>query len=169
MERHGRLPPARSTGRVAGTARSLENSPSSTPINRLLKALGLVFLGLGALGIFLPLMPTTIFWIIAVWCFASSAPELKRWIHDHPQFGAGVRNFTDHGILSRRGKAYALTGMYGGLALSTWLFDLSTSIWAGVGIGLLPVAAYLLTRPTSSSEPAAAEGAPPALSDKPGD
>jgi uncharacterized membrane protein YbaN (DUF454 family) len=146
----------------------LENSPSNTPTNRLLKALGLAFLGLGALGIFLPLMPTTIFWIIAVWCFASSAPELKRWIHNHPQFGAGVRNFTDHGILSWRGKIYALTGMYGGLALSTWLFALSTTVWAGVGIGLLPVAAYLLTRPTRE-KPARAENAPPTLSDKPDD
>ncbi len=146
----------------------MQNSPPNTPTNRLLKALGLVFLGLGALGIFLPLMPTTIFWIIAVWCFASSAPELKRWIHNHPQFGAGVRNFTDHGILSRRGKVYALTGMYGGLALSAWLFALSTTVWAGIGIGLLPVAAYLLTRP-SSGNPADAENAPPTLSDKPGD
>ncbi len=127
----------------------MPNSPPNTPTNRLLKALGLVFLGLGALGIFLPLMPTTIFWIIAVWCFASSAPELKRWIHEHPQFGTGVRNFTDYGVLSSRGKFYALTGMYGGIALSAWLFDLRAVVWAGIGLGLMPIAIYLLTRPTT--------------------
>ena len=125
----------------------MENSPPRTSTNRLLKGLGLVFLALGALGIFLPLMPTTIFWIVAVWCFASSAPELKRWIHDHPQFGSGVRNFTDHGVLSTRGKVYAVAGMYGGLALSAWLFSMTTTLWLGIGVGLLPVALFLVTRP----------------------
>ena len=115
----------------------------------LLKALGLIFLALGGLGIFLPLMPTTIFWILAVWCFASSAPELKRWIHEHPQFGTGVRNFTEFGVLSRRGKAYAVSGMYGGLALSAWLLDMRPAVWVGIALGLLPVALYLLTRPAT--------------------
>ena len=157
------LSPAPTAGSTSLNRRSLslQNSPSSTPLNRLLKALGLIFLGLGALGIFLPLMPTTIFWIVAVWCFASSAPELKRWIHDHPQFGSGVRNFTEHGVLSRRGKVYSVLGMYGGLALSAWLFGLDTRVWGGIGIGLLPVVAYLVTRPASHEpQPGAAE--PPA-------
>ncbi len=135
---------------------SLQNNIPSTPLNRLLKALGVLFLGLGALGIFLPLLPTTIFWIIAVWCFASSAPELKRWIHDHPQFGSGVRNFTDHGVLSGRGKIYALSGMYGGLGLSAWLFQMAPAWWAGIGVGLLPVALYLITRPVAIRAEAAA-------------
>jgi uncharacterized membrane protein YbaN (DUF454 family) len=132
-------------------ALSLNKNPSSSSPNRLLKALGMVFVGLGAVGIFLPLMPTTIFWIIAVWCFASSAPELKRWIHEHPQFGAGVQNFTEHGVLSSRGKTYALLGMYGGLALSAWLFQMPTAWWAGIGMGLLPVALFLITRPISEA------------------
>ena len=127
----------------------MQNSTPRTSTNRLLKGLGLIFLALGALGIFLPLMPTTIFWIVAVWCFASSAPELKRWIHDHPQFGSGVRNFTDHGVLSTRGKLYAVFGMYGGLALSAWLFSMTTPLWLGIGVGLLPVALFLVTRPAA--------------------
>jgi len=129
----------------------LENNPSSSPPNRLLKALGLVFLALGTVGIFLPLMPTTIFWIIAVWCFASSAPELKRWIHDHPRFGSAVRDFTEHGVLSGRGKVYALVGMYGGLVFSAWLFDMKPAWWGGIGVALLPVALYLTTRPSSAT------------------
>jgi uncharacterized membrane protein YbaN (DUF454 family) len=134
----------------------LDKNPTRSPPNRLLKALGLLFFGLGAVGIFLPLMPTTIFWILAVWCFASSAPELKRWIHEHPQFGAGVRDFTEHGILSTRGKLYSVAGMFGGLAFSAWLFDMTPAWWGGIGVGLMPVALFLLTRPASSAtDPAA--------------
>ena len=49
-------------------------------------ACGLVFTALGIVGAFLPLMPTTIFLILAAGCFARSSPRLEAWLLDHAQF-----------------------------------------------------------------------------------
>lgn len=71
--------------------------------------LGWFFVALGIIGAFLPVMPTTIFLIIAAWCFARSSPELEAWLLAHPLFGAPLRNWRERGAISRRAKILACT------------------------------------------------------------
>lgn len=73
--------------------------------------LGLMFTGLGVLGAFLPVMPTTIFLILAAACFGRSSPRLDAWLMNHPQFGPTLRDWRTYGAISRRGKSFALGGM----------------------------------------------------------
>ncbi|MEE8307567.1 MAG: YbaN family protein [Gammaproteobacteria bacterium] len=122
----------------------------------LLRVAGFALFGLGFVGMFVPLLPTTIFWILAVWAFAGSSPAWRARILDHPQFGAAVGEFVDHRVLRRRGKCYAILGIYGGLGLSTWLLHLSAPWALGLGLALLPLAIYLITRaetPTNVAPP----------------
>jgi uncharacterized membrane protein YbaN (DUF454 family) len=49
--------------------------------------LGLIFVGLGFVGAFAPLMPTTIFLILAAACFIRSSSRLEAWVLNHPRFG----------------------------------------------------------------------------------
>ena len=75
----------------------------------------------GLVGAFLPVLPTTGFWILAAFCFARSSPDLYRRILEDPRFGATVRDLVERGIVSRRAKTLALCGMSAGagaLALS---------------------------------------------------
>ncbi len=68
---------------------------------------GWFFVGLGIVGAFLPVMPTTIFLIIAAWCFARSSPELEAWLLAHPVFGTALRRWREKGAISRRAKLMA--------------------------------------------------------------
>lgn len=102
---------------------------------------------LGFIGALLPVMPTTIFLILAVACFARSSPRLERWLLDHPRYGTPLRLWREQGAISGKGKAFAGAGMAIGYAL--FLYGARPS-WplALIVAGLFAAsAAYVLSRP----------------------
>lgn len=82
-----------------------------------------VFLSLGILGAFLPLLPTTVFIILAAWAFAKSSPEREAWLLKHKTFGPPLRNWRKYRAISTRAKtmAYCLITLSG--FLSVWLLQ----------------------------------------------
>jgi uncharacterized protein len=117
----------------------------------LLRALGLVCVGLGILGAFLPLLPTTIFFIIAVFCFAKSAPSWRRRILDHPRFGPPVRRFVHHGSISRRAKVIAIGAIAANFTLTLAFVEMTTLTTAILATVLAAVAVYIATRPETTA------------------
>lgn len=73
--------------------------------------LAYVSLGLGIIGAFLPVMPTTVFVLIAAWAAARGSDRLHRWLHAHPRFGPAIRDWELHGAVSRRAKWLATWAM----------------------------------------------------------
>ncbi|WP_242122865.1 YbaN family protein [Sphingobium sp. Sx8-8] len=69
---------------------------------------GFLSLGAGAIGAFLPLLPTVPFMILAAFCFARSSPALEARLLEHRHFGPHIRNWRERGAISRRGKKAAL-------------------------------------------------------------
>lgn len=65
---------------------------------------GLTSLGLGSIGVILPLLPTVPFMILAAFCFANSSPRLEAWLVEHHVFGAHIKNWRDRRAITRRGK-----------------------------------------------------------------
>ncbi len=111
------------------------------------RLVGFASVALGVIGLFLPLIPTVPFMLLAAYCFARSNPALEARILAHPQFGPHIRAWRERGTISRRGKTAAVIAFAAsaglGLALLRWPVSLVPAAIAVVG------SAWILTRPTS--------------------
>ncbi|MBB4630797.1 YbaN family protein [Sphingosinicella soli] len=120
-------------------------------------ALGFLSLALGIIGAFLPLLPTTIFIIIAAYFFGRSSERLEARILNHPKLGPPVVAWRREGAISTRAKIAACTGMAAGYAI----FHVTGNpapLWRGLAAaGLIASAIFVVTRP----KPSAAQAAEP--------
>jgi uncharacterized membrane protein YbaN (DUF454 family) len=108
--------------------------------------LGWMNVGLGLIGAVLPLMPTTIFLIVAAGCFARSSPELERWLVEHPRFGPPLRDWRAHGAIRPAAKRAAVLAMALSMA-PTVILGAPVWVMATQAVALTAVAAFLITRP----------------------
>lgn len=70
---------------------------------------GFVSLGLGILGIVLPLLPTTPFLLLAAACFLKSSDRLYNWILNHRLFGKYLKNYYQHRAIPLKIKIIAIS------------------------------------------------------------
>jgi uncharacterized protein len=128
---------------------SLQHDPrrEGTPSRPWLLVGGWLLFGLGILGIFLPVMPTTIFWIGAVWCWSRSAPHLTQRILSHPHFGKPVQRFIEHGEMTRQGKLAAIGGIGAGFLLLQLFSHPAWPLSLLIALMLSGVATWLWFRP----------------------
>ena len=103
--------------------------------------LGFIFLAIGAVGLVLPLWPTTIFWIAAVFCLAESHPKVRDWIYTRPGIGRIVEDFVERGEISRKGKMAAIGGMLLACLISGWFLRHS---WLGLSVLIGSIAVGIL-------------------------
>lgn len=108
--------------------------------------LGICAFVLGVIGLFLPLLPTTVFMIVAAACFARSSPRLHDWLVGHKVFGPAIQRWRAHGAIAPRAKRMALIAMAAAFGLSVVL-GLALVLLAVQGAVLLGVAAWIWTRP----------------------
>jgi uncharacterized protein len=113
--------------------------------------LGWCFVALGAIGALLPLMPTTIFLILAAGCFARSSPRLEAWLLGHPRFGPALRAWRSERAIPMKGKMAACIGMAVGLALFEIGAHPRPLVLVPVALAVLGCAVWIVTRPTAQS------------------
>ncbi|ASP76186.1 DUF454 domain-containing protein (plasmid) [Sinorhizobium meliloti] len=118
-----------------------------------LLSLAWLMVGLGIVGIFLPLLPTTPFLLLAVWLFSRSSPRLAKWLMDHPLFGPLLRDWREEGTISRRAKISAVLLM--SLALIyLWVAFEPPAIALLVVTGIMFICgAFIVSRPEPPNNP----------------
>lgn len=87
----------------------------------LLLATGWLCVGLATAGVFLPLVPTTPFLLLALWLFARSSPRLRLMLLRHRLLGPYIRGYASKEGLSWRAKVTTLALMWGTMAMSAFL------------------------------------------------
>lgn len=100
--------------------------PGSLPplwLRALWVAAGVLALVTGIVGIFVPLLPTTPFVLLAAFCFARSSPRLEAWLLAHPRFGPMVRNWRERHAIPLRAKQLAWTMMTLAAVWSWWVIE----------------------------------------------
>lgn len=107
---------------------------------------GLVCVGLGLAGMFLPVMPTVVFFLIAAILFARSHPEWERRIMEHETLGPPIRAFRERGAIGPTAKVSAV-GAMAVSSVATWFLLDGWVRWAPAAVcGVC--ALYILTRPS---------------------
>lgn len=108
---------------------------------------GFVSLGLGSLGILVPLLPTTPLVLVAAFAFANSNERLHQWLLDHNVFGPLIHNWRRHRAISRTAKALSVLSM-AAILLISWFLDVAMWIIVAQALTLACVAAFILSRPS---------------------
>lgn len=113
--------------------------------------LGLIFVGVGIIGIITPILPTTVFFLIAGGLFVNASPRLHLWLHRNRLTGPFLRAYSEGGGLSRKRKAGTIVFLWLTLLVSAWF--VRETLWlmailGAVGIGVTWHVATLKKRHT---------------------
>ena len=86
----------------------------------LLLGLGHVSVGLGVIGIFLPLLPTTPFLLLAAWCYSKSSERFHSWLLTNKWFGDYIRNYQEGKGIPLKTKLYAISFLWATILFSAF-------------------------------------------------
>ncbi|MBM3660799.1 MAG: DUF454 domain-containing protein [Actinobacteria bacterium] len=105
---------------------------SSRVVRAVWLAVGFVSVGIGSIAIVVPGLPTTVFFVLAAWCFGRSSPRFEQWVLSLPRVGPLVGDFRAGLGMPARAKAFALTVMWAAIGLSA--FALRDRSWIAAAI-----------------------------------
>ena len=111
---------------------------------------GLVAVGVGGVGVVLPGLPTTGFFVLAAWCFSKSSPRLEAWVLGLPGIGQLVLDYRDGLGMPRRAKVLAIAMMIAFGAVGALFFIdhlvIQIVVLAAIAVGTWYVAFMVPTR-----------------------
>jgi uncharacterized membrane protein YbaN (DUF454 family) len=110
--------------------------------------LGLGFVAIGVAGIFLPVLPTTPFMLLAAACFARSSERFYHWLLNHRILGHTVREWQQHRSIPRRTKWFAIITMAATLAVSVIFFVPHPELQFALALFGVVLAIYLYRIPS---------------------
>tara|TARA_R110000796_G_scaffold218939_1_gene334907 strand:+ start:857 stop:1234 length:378 start_codon:yes stop_codon:yes gene_type:complete len=105
---------------------------------------------IGVLGIFLPLLPTTVFMLMAVYCASKGSPRFEAWIRSRHYVGPLLVTWEQERAIPRRAKLAAVSMIALSALITAWSLGPGWTRW-GVITLLMLIALWLATRPEPSS------------------
>lgn len=118
----------------------------------LLLILAWLAVGLGIIGIFLPVLPTTPFMILGAALFARSSPRFEKWLLDHPRYGKPLTDWRRQGAIARPAKIASVSLMSASFLIVWFAGPEAMALKIGVGIVLVLSALFVVTRPEPGAD-----------------
>jgi len=100
---------------------------------------GTVSVGLGVLGMFLPLLPTTVFLLLGAYCYSHSSERFHNWLMNNRWCGSYITNYKSGRGISLRQKFSTIVMLWASIAFSIWMLGAGfwiTLMLAAVAIGV---------------------------------
>jgi uncharacterized membrane protein YbaN (DUF454 family) len=88
---------------------------------QLLITIGTICVVIGVIGIFVPILPTTPFLLLAAACFLRSSPRFHSWLMNNRLFGTYIRNYTEGRGIPIRVKLFTIALLWATIGISIWL------------------------------------------------
>ena len=114
--------------------------------------LGWLLFSLGVVGAFLPVLPTTPFMLLALWCFARSSDRFHDWLYTHRLFGPPLQLWQEHRVIPLAAKYIALTFMTASLIYLFVFLDTATWVKVLMTTSMALGAGFILTKPSLPPE-----------------
>lgn len=108
--------------------------------------LGWCSVSLGIVGIFLPLIPTTPFLLLAAWCFSRSSPTFHNWLMTHPKLGPIITTWNSGDGLPVKVRNRIILVMWASMILSMLIIG---KLWSAVLLTAIgtSVTIYIMRKP----------------------
>lgn len=100
--------------------------------------LGTLCVGLGVLGIFLPLMPTTVFLLMAAYCYSKSSDKFHEWLLNNRWLGGYIRTYRSGQGISVRQKVTSISMLWASILFSIWMIN--GKVWVSLLLAAIAIA-----------------------------
>ena len=97
--------------------------------------LGWFFFAIGIVGVLLPVLPTTPFMLLALWCFSKSSVRFHTWLYQHRFFGPALQQWEQEKVIPLPAKIMATVMML--ISFTFLIFSQKLQLEILVLIGLL--------------------------------
>ena len=127
------------------------NEPRVGAVRWVYLAAGMSFVGIGSLGLIVPGLPSTVFFILALWAFKRSSPRMESWLLNHRIVGPTLRDWDENKSIKRRTKIVAIATICLFIGVSIVLLP---KVWLKLTLGAIAllVSLYIWTRQESAQE-----------------
>ncbi len=112
-------------------------------------ALGFFFVGLGFAGAVLPVLPTTPFLLVALWCFTRSSDRFHHWLYTHRLFGPTLQLWEEYRVIPPIAKMVAVTTMTCSVAYMAFFSEAPWYAITPISAFMACVAWWIISRPNA--------------------
>tara|TARA_Y100000996_G_scaffold412700_1_gene399393 strand:+ start:3268 stop:3624 length:357 start_codon:yes stop_codon:yes gene_type:complete len=110
--------------------------------------LGLMFMSIGILGYILPILPGTIFMILAAYCFLHSSETLYKKIVEHPTYGYPIKQYIENNFIQRNTKIIILLSIW--LATLTSIYYVNLNLYLNIAVLILAILGSIVVMKANS-------------------